>query len=155
MLNDRETAARTLHAENSQPWRRAAAGGVPSLLACGCMILALRVALRVWGFRRVLAWIGRRVGSTPATASLDLDTVRNAERVVATAGALYPGRALCLEQSLVLYYLLRRQGVRVTYCQGVRPQPFEAHAWIEYRGEVINDVPEHTRQFARLQDLLP
>lgn len=119
------------------------------------MLLALKVALRLFGFKRVLQWIGDRIRPIPATTSLDLEAVRAVERAVATAGALYPGRALCLEQSLVLYCLLRRRGVRVIYCQGVRPQPFEAHAWIEYRGQVINDVTEHTRHFGRLQELLP
>jgi transglutaminase-like putative cysteine protease len=71
------------------------------------------------------------------------------------AGALYLGRAKCLEQSLALYYLLRRQGVAVAYCQGVQPYPFRAHAWVEYRGQVINDVPEHARFFARLPEQLP
>jgi hypothetical protein len=75
--------------------------------------------------------------------------------MVALAGALYPGRARCLEQSLVLYYLLRGRGVAARYCQGVQPNPFQAHAWIEYRGEIITDVEEHVARFARLPDQLP
>ena len=35
------------------------------------------------------------------------------------------------------------------------PYPFQAHAWIEYRGEVVNDVPEHAGFFARLPEQLP
>ena len=118
------------------------------------MIFALKVALRFNGFGRVMKWIRRRVESVPATAWLDLDAVKAAERAVATAGALYPGRALCLEQSLVLYWLLRGRGVAVRYSQGVIPSPFQAHAWIEYHGVVINDVPEHARQFLALPDQL-
>jgi hypothetical protein len=119
------------------------------------MIFALKAALRLWGFGKVIAWIRSRVGSIPATAWLEADVVKAAERAVATAGALYPGRARCLEQSLVLYYLLRRHGVAAQYYQGVMAQPFEAHAWVEYRGEVINDIEEHAKQFARLQGQLP
>jgi hypothetical protein len=116
----------------------------------------VKIALRIWGFGRVITWLRRRVEAAPVVAILfDDATVKASERAVALAGALYPGRALCLEQSLVLYYLLRRQGVLVEYCQGVIPRPFQAHAWIEYRGEVINDIAEHARQFARLPDLLP
>jgi hypothetical protein len=37
----------------------------------------------------------------------------------------------------------------------VQPYPFQAHAWIEYQGEVVNDVPEHARFFARLPEQLP
>ena len=119
------------------------------------MIFALRVSLRIWGFGRVIRWIRLRVQPIPATEWLGIDAVEDVARSVATAGALYPGRARCLEQSLVLYYLLRRRGVAVRYCQGVMPHPFQAHAWIEYRGDVINDVAEHAAQFARLPDQLP
>jgi hypothetical protein len=94
------------------------------------------------------------VEHVPATEQASMDTVRAAEYRVAMAAALYPGRAKCLEQSLVLYCLLRRKGIGVHYYQGVRPYPFQAHAWVEYRGEVINDVPEHVAQFARLPDQL-
>ena len=69
--------------------------------------------------------------------------------------ALYPGRAKCLERSLTLYRVLREQGVSVTYCQGVMTHPFAAHAWIEYQGAVLNDIPEHVGQYARFQGQLP
>lgn len=132
-----------------------ASGRRPSVLQCGALLLALKLALRVYGFGKVLRAIGRRMERIPATTWLDPEAVKAAERVVATAAALYPGRALCLEQSLVLYYLLRRHGVAVTYCQGVMPHPFQAHAWVEYDGEVISDVAEHARQFVRLPIQLP
>jgi len=105
-----------------------AAWHTPSVFTCGSMIFALKFALRFCGFGRVIRWIRRRVEIIPATTWLDMEAVKAAERAVATAGALYPGRALCLEQSLVLYYLLRRRGVAVTYCHGVTPRPFQAHA---------------------------
>jgi hypothetical protein len=127
----------------------------PSVLTSGVMIFAVKTALGICGYAWVIRWIRRQVESVPTQASVDSEAVRTSERVVAMAGALYPGRALCLEQSLVLYYLLRRQGVAVKHCHGVIPRPFQAHAWIEYRGEVINDVPEHARQFVRLPAQLP
>jgi hypothetical protein len=126
----------------------------PSVLRCGLMLLALKLALKLRGFGPTIRWIGRRVRLVPQRA-VEPATVPAAERAVATAAAFYPGRALCLEQSLVLYYVLRRQGVAVKYCHGIRPHPFEAHAWIEYGGEVINDVPEHLKPFARLPEQLP
>ncbi|MGH7516868.1 MAG: lasso peptide biosynthesis B2 protein [Gemmatimonadales bacterium] len=128
---------------------------VPSVLRSGFTIFAVKMSLKIRGYGRTIRWIQREVRGVPADASADADVVKAAEHAVAMAGALYPGRALCLEQSLVLYYLLRRQGVAVRYCQGVQPYPFEGHAWIEYRGEPINDVGEHVKLFARLPDLLP
>jgi hypothetical protein len=133
------------------------AGGVevPPVVRCGLLIAWFKALLRILGFLGTLEWIRKRVELLPATVEAEPETVKAVEYAVAMAGALYPGRAKCLEQSLTLYYLLRRSGVAAMYCQGVQPYPFQAHAWIEYRGEVINDVPEHARFFARLPEQLP
>lgn len=128
---------------------------VPSVLRCGLVIAWLKVLLRIRGFSGTLAWVHRRVGRLPASSDVEIEKVKAVEYRVAMAGALYPGRAKCLEQSLTLYYLLRRHRVAARYCQGVQPYPFQAHAWIEYQGEVVNDVAEHAGFFARFPDQLP
>lgn len=128
---------------------------VPSVLRCGLLIAWFKGLLRIRGFFATLEWIRHRIEALPASAEAELETVKAAEYAVAMAGALYPGRAKCLEQSLSLYYLLRRQGVGVEYCQGVQPHPFAAHAWVEYCGEVINDVPEHCLHFTILPNTRP
>jgi hypothetical protein len=43
----------------------------------------------------------------------------------------------CLTTSLVLTALLARRGVASTLVIGVRPDPFAAHAWVEYRGRPL------------------
>jgi predicted metal-binding membrane protein len=123
---------------------------VPSVLSCGFTLLWVKAMLRARGFLATIGWIRRRVERVPSTSAVDPQVVGAVEHAVAMAAAFYPGRAKCLEQSLALYYLLRRKGVSAQYCQGVRQYPFRAHAWIEYHGEVINDVPEHARFFERL-----
>jgi hypothetical protein len=127
---------------------------VPSLLRCGLMIALLKGALATRGLRWTLGWIRNCVVRVTLRPS-SLESVHRVERRVALAAALYPGRALCLEQSLVLYYALRRQGIGAKYCQGIQPYPFLAHAWVEYEGGPINDFPEHVRQFGRLPEQLP
>jgi hypothetical protein len=126
---------------------------VPSVLRCGVMLLIVKVMLKTRRFDRTVDWARRQVERVPTVGMVDVDALKRVEYAVAMAGALYPGRALCLEQSLVLYNILRRQGVAVTLRLGAQPFPFAAHAWVEYEGVVINDVPEHVRQFAPLQDL--
>lgn len=128
---------------------------VPSVFRCGLMIFLLKMSLRMGGFGRTIRWIRRRVEAMPEAASVDLEAIKATEYAIAMAGALYPGRALCLEQSLVLYYLLRQQGVPVKYCQGVQAHPFAAHAWVEYRGAPISDIAEHVKLFRRMPDQLP
>lgn len=125
---------------------------VPSVLHCGLLIAAVKLMLKVRGFDATTSWIRQRVATVPAADPANDAIVTQTEYAVATAAALYPGRALCLERSLVLYYLLRRRGIAVTYCQGVQPYPFLAHAWAEYCGQPINDVLEHVQLFARLPE---
>lgn len=127
----------------------------PSVVRCGFMIFFVKLSLRTRGFGRTLRWIRKRVEAIAEVASGDLEAIKATEYTVAMAGAFYPGRALCLEQSLVLYYLLRRQGVPVKYRQGIQAHPFAAHAWVEYRGEPINDVLEHVKHFIALPNQLP
>jgi hypothetical protein len=127
---------------------------VPSVLWCGLLIAWFKGLLRIRRIQGTLDWIRQRTESLPAAAETGLETVRAFEYAVAMAAALYPGRAKCLEQSLTLYYLLRRQGVNVKFIMGVQVYPFGAHAWVEYRGEPVTDVAEHVSWFVPLPGAL-
>ena len=119
------------------------------VLRCACLLFVVKQALRVRGFAWTMSWIMK---PGPATSSLVTDTrhlVEAVERRVAMAAAFYPGRARCLEQSMVLFYLLRRRGIEATLALGVQAHPFLAHAWLEHEGRVVNDVLEHVNWFAR------
>jgi hypothetical protein len=56
----------------------------------------------------------------------------------------------CLEESLTLWYLLRKQGIPACLRIGVRKENerFEAHAWVELRGEALNQPEELHRHYA-------
>lgn len=58
--------------------------------------------------------------------------------------------ANCLKKSLVLWVLLRRQGIASDLRIGVRLEEgnFEAHAWVEGDGFVLNDAPDVRQRFA-------
>jgi hypothetical protein len=118
------------------------------------MLALLKASLAVAGFGRTWRWIQRdaeRAASFAAShVDADRSSVARVEYVVAMAAALYPGEAACLQRSLLLYWYLRRAGVPVRYCMGVQMYPFLAHAWVEHRGEPINDVPEHVRRFREI-----
>lgn len=118
----------------------------PSFAACASTLLAVRIALRTMGFRRTLRVLHARSLATPrmgmSTESIIDDTVRH----LAAAAAFFPGRALCLEQSLTLYYCLRRQGIFVDLRLGVRHTPFTAHAWVEYDGAPLYEQRDTLHQ---------
>jgi hypothetical protein len=139
-------AARAMRLEEGSV-RRAARSLVPSVPAAMLSIALLELSLATAGFHRTWRWIQERTARVALLTEVDEAAVARAEYAVAMAAALYPGRAVCLERSLVLYWYLRRRGVAVRYRMGVQMYPFLAHAWVEYRGEPINDVPEHVRRF--------
>jgi hypothetical protein len=119
----------------------------PGVLRCMLVLLAVRLHLKARGFGRSVARarrLGARAADTrPADGGL---TERTAHRV-AVAGAFFPGRAVCLEQSLALYLLLRRRGVLAELRLGVTPSPFHAHAWVEVDGAPVNEDEETVAKF--------
>jgi hypothetical protein len=58
--------------------------------------------------------------------------------------------ANCLQRSLVLWWLLRRLGIQSSLHFGTRKEAgqFEAHAWIEFGGVVLNDSDEVRREYS-------
>jgi len=94
--------------------------------------------------------LARRRATVEAAASA---LTRSAAQRVAQVAAFHPGRALCLEQSIVLYVLLRRRGVPAELKLGVQPSPFSAHAWVEHDGRPINEAEDFILRLAPFPSL--
>ena len=127
----------------------------PSLSTCVLTIVAVKVLLAWAGFGRTLQYLHRRLSVIVVAPGAHEALVRATERNVALVAALYPGRARCLEQSLALYWLLRRRGVPVDFAIGAQPYPFAAHAWVTYNGKPVNDLDEHVAWYLPLPLPLP
>ena len=58
--------------------------------------------------------------------------------------------ANCLQQTLVLWFLLRRHGIDSEICFGARKQQGEVqvHAWVESSGQALNEDQEVCRHFS-------
>jgi Transglutaminase-like superfamily len=104
------------------------------------------VALRWPGFRRwqsALAGLAR-IDAAPAGSLVETAAQRGrvTAHLIRAAACHSPYRASCLQQSLVLWWLLRRQGIHSDLRIGVRKERgrIEAHAWVEHSGTVLNDV---------------
>jgi len=126
-----------------------------SVVACMVSIALIRRSLAWSGFARTLKRIRDRSERAGAATDFSLAKIATGDRVVALAAALYPGRALCLERSLVLYDRLRREGAAVELRIGVQATPFAAHAWVTYRGEPVNDSAEHVSHFVVMPEPRP
>jgi transglutaminase superfamily protein len=126
------------------------------LILRAALILPLtEIGLRLFGFRR---WKGliekfslppRLPASLPAGAQRE--TALRAVRAVRSVELHGPANPNCLERSMTLWWLLRRNGVEGELHLGARKQSgrFEAHAWVELCGQVLYDVAEVHQHYAR------
>jgi hypothetical protein len=75
---------------------------------------------------------------------------RQAARMVSIAAVHGICRSTCLDRSLALWALLRCQGIDSDLHLGVRKDQgnFEAHAWVEIDGRVINDTDDVRQRFS-------
>lgn len=114
---------------------------------------ATAVALRCSSFQRWTNFLARRADRRrqPSAGSPEtiLDRAHNMSRLVTAAArrSLLPRN--CLRESIVLWWLLRRQGISSDLRFGGRRQQglFEAHAWVEFHGQVLNDTPDVSERF--------
>ncbi len=120
-------------------------------------LVLTRVGLRVVGFgawKRVAAALARvRRGDGSNTDSVSAAVVR----MHAAAERRLFFKPSCLEHALVLWWLLRRQGVAAELRVGGRKEQgrFEAHAWVETGGAPVGDAGETHRHFAPFDGPVP
>jgi hypothetical protein len=123
----------------------------PGVAYCMLLLVATDVALRTFGYARTLR-LARRLSPRP-TVEPSAQLIDQTLHQILKATAFYPGRSLCLEQSIVGYVLLRRAGLAVDLRLGVQPYPFSAHAWVELNGVPITESPEAVAGYSLLPDV--
>jgi hypothetical protein len=103
------------------------------------MIPLVALTVRLAGIKRTARWL---TNNTNIVSSPEVNNITNAMRLFqiqrkAVASSLWRGN--CLSRSLVLHWLLHRNGVHSEFCLGVCTQPsFKAHAWITFQGRPLN-----------------
>ena len=119
----------------------------------------LDLGMRLLGLRRLratLAWLAPAPGPAAASGPAGLSQALAVANVVQRAAWHSPLGSTCLTRSLVLWWLLRRRGIAGELCIGVAKEAaqFQAHAWVECQGMVLNDDDQVRQRFAVL-DLGP
>lgn len=113
-----------------------------------CAVLAnlLHIALMLLGFRRLMQLLQPIGSTTPPTA-----TLKNEEEARTLKKAVNPifkrirkSRYLwsnCLSSSILLYLLLKREGLPTQLIIGTKKENsiFKAHAWVEYNHFPLNE----------------
>jgi len=118
-----------------------------------------RAALKCGAFKAWKAFLERwtaricHVQSTPD----ELSAAKRLTAIIDTAERYTHLQWSCLERSLVLWCLLRNRSLAVTLHLGARKVDgqFEAHAWVEYFGIVLNDPGGTYEDFSRFGSSCP
>jgi hypothetical protein len=111
------------------------------------------MSLHTRGYKKTQGWLQKRLEGrnlAAITAGAPDEFVQKTCRMVRAAEHYGVTRSTCLEESLVLWYLLGRQNISSCIRIGVRRQAgkFEAHAWVEFEGEALNQPEELHRHYA-------
>jgi hypothetical protein len=87
----------------------------------------------------------------------DGERVKLAARMVNAAARHALGQSNCLERSLALWWLLRREGIASSIRIGARKTDgkFEAHAWVECEGVGLDEPQQEHRHYATFDAAFP
>jgi hypothetical protein len=123
-------------------------------LVQACLLLPVTAcAFACLGFRRwhgtVKRWTPHGLPPGKRPDADDTARVQRTARLIQVAARHVAGPNSCLQQALVLWWLLRRQGFVTELRIGVRKvgDQLNAHAWVEYRGLVLDDRGDESLSF--------
>jgi hypothetical protein len=126
------------------------------LLVSIVLVPLIELSLRLRGF----GWTARQLASRSDAPARLPDVAEG--RATAEAVAIVAGRRLvgarCLGRSLVLWFLLRRQGIDADLLigtAGAEGGRLPAHAWVQVAGVPVNDVADVGERFGSFGVPLP
>ena len=101
-------------------------------------ILYFDYLMQIRGFEALYAAVRGQRPTLPHSPITDHATICHA---VDLACVFYFKPVLCLQRSAVAVTLLRIHGWNAEMVMGAQLLPFQSHAWVEIRGNVVNDKP--------------
>jgi hypothetical protein len=108
-----------------------------------------RIAMVLFPFRRIAAWLGTPGAETPATATAsEIHTAQEIGWAVSVLARRIPWDGRCLAQALAATGMLRRRGLEGTVSFGAyrgESSGFDAHAWLRLGPCVVTGGPGHQR----------
>ncbi len=125
------------------------------ILRAALILPFTEIGLRLFGFRRCKELIEKLSLPDQLPPALLEDLQREmalrAVRAVRSIELHGPANPNCLERSMMLWWLLRLDGIGGELHIGARKEGgrFEAHAWVELGGQVLNDSAEVHQHYAR------
>jgi Transglutaminase-like superfamily len=133
-------------------------------LRAAVLLPAISTSLRMRGFRATQEFLVRFFPLDDQTSQRDSACLlRDVERTQLTARMVNAAvrhawpTSTCLEKSLALWWLLRRQDTACELRIGARKigGKFEAHAWVERDGVALNEPQQEHRHYATFDATFP
>jgi len=122
-------------------------------LRAAAMLPFVSLSLHFRGFLKTKAFLEKRLSAGPRPARpCDANGAELTVRMVRAAVQHGVAHPTCLQESLVLWWLLGHQGIACDLRVGVRKksEKLEAHAWVERDGVALNEpqaLHEHYAAF--------
>ena len=117
------------------------------------LLVLMRLALRLLGYRRCLSLLHRLSPGTAALSSEPAPRARELALRIEQAGSHWLWKRIycprCFERSLLLWWILRLQHIESEIRFGARREgeKITAHAWVEQNGEVLNDTTDVSSRY--------
>jgi hypothetical protein len=135
----------------AETWHSLSKSDRALLIKAMFLLPIVATSLKTVGLRRTQSWLTRNsLGPMVPPTEQTRANVRRAAQMVALACRRHPVRSGCLPRTIVLWSLLRRRGIDADVRIGVRganEDEFQAHAWLEWNGEVLNDAADVASQY--------
>jgi transglutaminase superfamily protein len=135
----------------AETWHNLSKSDRALVLRAMFLLPVVATSLKTLGLRRTQSWLTRNsLGPMVPSTEQTRTNVRRAAQMVAVACRRRPLPSSCLPRTIVLWSLLRRRGIATDVRIGARSNSqgeFQAHAWLEWNGEVLNDVADVGRQY--------
>jgi len=100
------------------------------------------LTFRIFGYKKIKNLIDKAI-STQNNSKNNNFIVNESKNIGHSVGnSLF--KSTCLEKSLFTYLILGMYGIKTDLKIGVSnfTEEFSAHAWVEYQGMIVNDLPE-------------
>ena len=123
------------------------------LLSAIFLLPMIALVMMFIGFKRTQSFLSKHLPKKPKLSvheKIQLDEAQSVARMVTVAANHGPYRANCLKRSLLIWWLLGRKGIVTDLKIGVNKDSsdFNAHSWVEYRGNVLIDAIDIEDRFS-------
>jgi hypothetical protein len=116
-----------------------------------CLLPVIALSIKWAGLTRTMRWLRSRIEKAGSRADIvPADYAASAARLVPLMAIYTPIPAVCLAQSVTLWFLLARKGIDSAVRIGVSKDSggFGAHAWVDMNGKVLLDRPDVADRFS-------